>query len=295
MTDKKSNNGCAVALGNFDGIHIGHAAVLEEALKFSADGLVPTVMLFDEHSLKSIAGEAPHMLMTENERLSILKDKGLKAKTVNFSEIKGLTPEEFVKDILIKNFNAKAVVCGFNYRFGAGAKGNAETLKQLCDKNGIKCVAVKEIELDGNSVSSTAIRNAVQSGEIELANKMLGRFFGFSAEVIDGDKRGRTWGLPTANQKLPQGLTVPCFGVYESIVTIDGVSRKGVTNIGLRPTVGTDIVLSETHIIDFNGDIYGKSVDVRLVRFLRPEQKFNSFDELISKIKSDILKVKGGV
>ncbi len=294
MTDKKLNNGCAVALGNFDGIHIGHTAVLEATARFSAEGLTPTVMLFDEHSLKNMTGEAPPMLMSEAERIKLLKDKGFEYKKISFQKIKSYAPEEFLTEILIGEFNAKAVVCGFDYRFGAGAEGDTQTLRELCKKYKIACVAVSEIELDGVKVSSTAIRNAVQAGEIELANKMLGRAFGFEAEVIDGDKRGRTWGFPTANQRLPEGMVVPKFGVYESQVTVGGKQYKGVTNIGSRPTVGTKIVLSETYIVDFNENIYGKNADIRLERFLRAEQKFSSFDELIAQINADVLKVKGG-
>ncbi len=294
MTVQKLNNGCAVALGNFDGIHIGHKAVLDETARFAGKGLTPTVMLFDEHSLKNMTGEAPPMLIAEKERINRLTSKGFDYKKISFQKIKGYTPEEFVKEILIGEFNAQAVVCGFNYRFGTGASGNAQTLCELCKKYSIECVIVDEIELDGVGVSSTAIRNAVQAGDIGLVNKMLGRPFGFSSTVIDGDKRGRTWGLPTVNQKLPEGLVVPKFGVYEARVTVDGKRYKGVTNIGSRPTVGTDMVLSETHIIDFNESVYGKNVDIRLLRFLRPEQKFSSFDELIAQIKSDVLKVKGG-
>ena len=295
MTDIKLNNGCAVALGNFDGMHVGHVAVLNQTAQLGKEGLRATVMLFDEHSLKGVRGEAPPMIMTEEERLSFLREKGIEAIFINFSEIKDLSPEAFVDEILIERLNAKAVVCGFNYRFGKNASGDADTLRALCDKKGLKCEIVSEVELDGTQVNSTAIRKTIEKGDISTANKMLGRSFGFSAEVIDGDKRGRTWGLPTINQKLPEGLAVPLFGVYKSAVTVGGKKYMGVTNIGLRPTVGTDIVLSETHILDFDGNLYGEVVDVRLTDFIRPEKKFVSFDELISQIKSDISTVKGGV
>lgn len=294
MTDEKLNKGTAVALGNFDGMHIGHSAVLEKTVELSKNGLTATVMLFDEHSLKTVTGEAPPMLMTESERLDFLKAKDLVTVTVNFTDIKDFSPEEFVDRILINKLNAKAVVCGFNYRFGKGAKGDAQLLKELCDNRNIECTAVEEVLVDSLPVSSTAIRKAVENGDIVLANKMLGRAFGFTARVLHGDRRGRTWGYPTINQSLPNGLVVPLFGVYESQVDVDGKEYRSLTNVGLRPTVGTDIVLSETHILDFDGDIYGKDVSVRLIRFIRPERKFDSFDELVLQIKNDCLNVKGG-
>lgn len=295
MTDKKLNNGCAVALGNFDGLHIGHLAVINRTAEEAGKEFTAAVMLFDEHSMKAVTGEAPPKLITDSERAELFKKKGIEAFTVSFSEIRDFSPEEFVEEILIKKLNAKVVVCGFNYRFGKKAKGDAKLLEDLCIEKEIKCVIIDEVEAEGMAVSSTAIRKAVECGEIEKANSMLGRSFGYCTEVIDGDKRGRTWEFPTINQKLPEGLAVPCFGVYESVVTVDSKIYKGVTNIGSRPTVGTEKILSETHIIDFNGDLYGKCVDIRLVRFIRKEQKFSSFQELIEQIKSDVSSVKGGV
>ena len=295
MADVKLNNGYAIALGNFDGLHIGHMAVLDKTLEQAKNGLKAAVMLFDEHSMKDITGEAPPKLITDSERAGIFEEKGLETFIVNFSQIKDFSPEEFFEKILTEKLNAKAVVCGFYYRFGQKAKGDAKLLEEMCIKNGVDCVIIDEVITDGLPVSSTAIRKAVECGDIGKANRMLGRKFGYCAEVINGDKRGRTWGFPTINQKLPDGLAVPQFGVYESIVTVDGKNYKGVTNIGLRPTVGTDCILSETHIISFEGDLYGRCVDVRLVKFMRQEKKFGSFDELIKQIKSDVCCVKGGV
>lgn len=295
MTDKKLNNGCAVALGNFDGLHIGHIAVINRTVEEAGKELTAAVMLFDEHSMKAVTGEAPPKLITDLERASIFEEKGIETFTVNFSEIRDFSPEEFVEEILIKKLNAKVVLCGFNYRFGNKAKGDAKLLEKLCIEKSIKCVIIDEVEIDGMAVSSTSIRKAVECGDIEKANRMVGRCFGYCTEVINGDKRGRTWGFPTINQKLPEGLVTPRFGVYESIVTVESKSCKGVTNIGSRPTVGTKVILSETHILDFDGELYGKCVDIRLVRFIRQEQKFSSFQELIEQIKSDVSFVKGGV
>lgn len=294
MTDKKLNNGCAVALGNFDGLHIGHLAVIDRTIALAGESMTATVMLFDEHSMKAVTGAAPPRLITEEERADLFKKNGIEPFVISFSRIKDFSPKEFVEKVLINELDARIVVCGFNYRFGNKAKGDAKLLEEICIEKGIKCVIINEVVKDGMPVSSTAIRNAVECGDIEKANAMLGRSFGYCTEVINGDKRGRTWGFPTINQKLPEGIVVPKFGVYESIVTVEGQSYSGVTNIGLRPTVGTEKVLSETHILSFDGVLYGKKVDVRLIRFIRSEQKFSSFDELILQIESDVNSVKGG-
>lgn len=287
MTDEKNANRTAVALGNFDGIHIGHMAVLDAAKSFKRDGLVPVAVLFDEHSLKAITGIAPPMLMTVADRNEFIINSGLSLKTLIFSEIKNLSPEDFVEKILVEKLGAGAVCCGYNYRFGKNAAGTAVTLQQICNRLGIACKIAKEVDVAGNAVSSTEIRSLIEFGDIEKANRMLGHKFGFSAPVIDGDKRGRTLGFPTVNQELPHELVLPKFGVYRTDVTVGNRRYKGVTNIGKRPTIGTEKILSETYIIDFDESIYGESVDIRLIKFIRPERKFSSFDELARQIKTD--------
>lgn len=287
MTDEENANRTAVALGNFDGMHVGHMAVLEAAKGFRKEGLVPVAVLFDEHSMKAITGTAPPMLMTVGERNEFIIKNGLKIETIIFNEIKNLSPEDFVEKILIKKLRAAAVCCGYNYRFGKNAAGTAQTMQEICNKLGIKCKIAGEVDVAGCAVSSTQIRDLIENGEIKKANEMLGHKFGFSAPVIDGEKRGRKLGFPTVNQELPKELVLPKFGVYQTDVTVEGKHYKGVTNIGRRPTVGTEMVLSETYIIDFHRNIYGESVDIRPIRFIRPERKFSSFDELACQIKND--------
>lgn len=283
----------AVALGNFDGIHKGHTAVLDKTVEQAKNGLIPCALLFTQHSEKVINGFAPPMLMTETERRNYIKNRNINVEEIDFADIRNLSPEEFVDTILIDKLNAGAVICGYNYRFGKNAVGNADTLQKLCKEKSIECFVVGEIDVDSSPVSSTAIRKLIENGDIRHANRMLGRKFGFTSEVIHGDARGRSWGYPTINQIIPDGLVLPKFGVYSSIVTVDKKTYKGVTNIGRRPTVGTDTVLSETNIIDFDEDIYGRQVNIRLVDFIRPERKFSSFKELAEQIKSDCTKVKG--
>ena len=292
MTDGNNANRTAVALGNFDGMHVGHMAVLEAAKSFESEGLMPVAVLFDEHSLKAITGKAPAMLMTVTERNRIINENGLGIETLVFNEIRDLSPSDFVEKILVGRLGAAAVCCGYNYRFGKGASGTAQTMSEICGRLGLKCRVSGEVDVDRCAVSSTKIRGFIENGEIEKANKMLGRPFGFSSRVIDGDKRGRVLGFPTINQIIPEELAMPRFGVYQSVVTVNGEKFKGVTNVGRRPTVGTEKILSETHILDFDRDIYGENVDVRLIKFIRPEKKFSSFDELARQIKSDAKEVR---
>lgn len=292
MTDGNNANRTAVALGNFDGMHVGHMAVLEAAKSFESEGLLPVAVLFDEHSLKAITGKAPAMLMTVTERNRIINENGLRIETLVFNEIRDLSPSDFVEKILVGRLGAAAVCCGYNYRFGKSASGTAQTMSEICGRLGLQCRVSGEVDVDRCAVSSTKIRGFIENGEIEKANKMLGRPFGFSARVIDGDKRGRLLGFPTINQIIPEELAMPKFGVYQSVVTVYGEKFKGVTNVGRRPTVGTEKILSETHILDFDRDIYGENVDVRLIKFIRPEKKFFSFDELARQIKSDAKEVR---
>lgn len=292
MTDGNNANRTAVALGNFDGMHVGHMAVLEAAKSFESEGLLPVAVLFDEHSLKAITGKAPAMLMTVTERNRIINENGLRIETLVFNEIRDLSPSDFVEKILVGRLGAAAVCCGYNYRFGKGASGTAQMMSEICGRLGLKCRVSGEVDVDRCAVSSTKIRGFIENGEIEKANKMLGRPFGFSSRVIDGDKRGRVLGFPTINQIIPEELAMPRFGVYQSVVTVNGEKYKGVTNVGRRPTVGTEKILSETHILDFDRDIYGENVDVRLIKFIRPEKKFSSFDELARQIKSDAKEVR---
>lgn len=291
MADEKTKEKTAVALGNFDGMHVGHMAVIKAAKSYVEKGLTPIAVLFDEHSKKTLVGNSPPMLMPTDERDGVIIENGLKIEKLVFNEIKNLSPRDFVEQILVARFGACVICCGYNYRFGKDAEGTAQTMREICAQLGISCEIIGEVDVDAHSVSSTEIRELIKTGKIRKANQMLGRKFGFSARVIDGDKRGRKLGFPTINQEIPKGLVLPKFGVYETVITVDGRKYKGITNIGKRPTVGTEKILSETYIIDFDDDAYGKNADVRLVRFIRPEKRFESYNELVHQIEADIKEV----
>lgn len=296
MTDGKLNNACAVALGNFDGLHIGHKKVLESALEFSEKyNLEPNVMLFDIHPRELIFGEKIPKLLTDTETEKLLAEMGFSVYRVGFADIKDYTSEVFFNRILIGELNAKALCCGFNYSFGKYGAGNEETLRILCEKNNVKCSVIQPVSVDGVTVSSTAVRSFLLNGEVRKAAEMLGRNYAVSGEVVHGDARGRTLGFPTANQIIDESLVVPKYGVYETSVSIDGQKYKGVTNIGIRPTYRSQRALAETNIIDFSGSLYGRNVSVELLRYIRPETRFNSAEELKSQLLKDTAEVTGNV
>lgn len=291
MTAEKVNTGTAVALGNFDGLHKGHMSVLEKALSFKARGCVPTVVLFDVHPKEVLTGKKVRRLLTPEQTKKSLKEMGFEIFTISFNEVRDYSPQRFFDEILIKRLRAKAVCCGFNYSFGKKGEGDCNCLLSLCRKAGIECCVQPETKIENQTVSSTAIKDFILGGEPHKAAEMIGRNYSFTSRVIHGDQRGRELGFPTANQKIDDCLVVPKYGVYETLVTVDGKKYRGVTNVGIRPTYLLDTVLSETNILGFSGDIYSKEITVELVKYLRAERKFSSAEGLINQLNDDVRQV----
>lgn len=282
-------NNSAVALGFFDGIHLGHRAVIREMIKTAKNqGLTSIVYTFVKNPA-SLFGRTVEILTPNDERLSILKEMGVQQVVQDdFEKIKDLEPVEFVEEVLVKRFKASKVFCGFNYHFGRGGIADSESLKEICGRYKIDVTVVGPVVFDGAPVSSTRIRKFIKQGNIMTANRLLGHRFGFSSVIEEGNHIGRLMETPTINQKLPENLAIPKFGVYTSVVTVDGKQYAGVTNIGVKPTVGDYKPLSETWLPLYSGeDLYGKNTDIRLVCFQRPEVKFDSIIELQSAIKQD--------
>ncbi len=274
-----------IALGTFDGLHIGHKKVL---LSDTSEYDEKIALMFTEHPQKALSGDVPGELVTDKKRNQLLKEWGYTPEYLDFTEVSRLSPEEFVDKILIEKFNATALCCGFNYRFGNGAKGDVTILKKLCAEREIKLTVCNQVEYDGAPVSSTRIRECIKNGDIRTANKMLGRYFSYNFEVVHGDARGRTLGSPTINQFFSENFTVADFGVYASFTVVDGKKYISVTNIGIRPTIqGGSEKRSETNIVGFDGDLYGQDIEVFLVEKLRGERAFNSLDELSESISAD--------
>ena len=288
--EEKRAKGTAVALGYFDGIHVGHQAVLNKALERAEKmGLTPVVMLFDIHPRKLLTGRVPPMLLTEERKRVLLKKMGFEVFDFDFRRAMNYSPEEFEEKILLGQLNAKVVVCGYDYHYGKGGKGSPETLKDELTPKNIEVYSLSPVHLGEETVSSTKIRHLINDGEIEKANAMLGDYFTYDFTVEKGDGIGHKLGFPTINQFFPEDFIIPKYGVYASRVKIDGKYYSSVTNIGIRPTVSGDSMRSETSIFDFDGDLYGRNVEVSLVKFLREEKKFPSLTELKEAVSKDIL------
>ncbi len=277
----------AVALGFFDGLHTAHMAVLNEALKQKENGMVPSILIFDRHPAEVISGKEVKRLMTAEKRDEMLENLGFEIVRCRFEDIMNMPPARFVEEILVGKLNAGFVCCGYNYRFGKNGRGDSELLRKLCAAKGIDTGVCGEVTVNGKTVCSTAIREAATMGDMETVRLMLGRPLEFCTSVFSGDKRGRLLGAPTANQYLPENFVIPKFGVYASVVELDGKNYPAVTNIGNRPTFDGVSLRSETYIIGFHGDLYGRFIDVKLYAFIRSEMKFDSFDSLKEQIVFD--------
>ena len=272
----------AAALGSFDGLHLGHRQVIGNTL--SAPGLRPAVITFQQNPSVSLQKKPVPLLTTNEQKLALLEEMGVEVVyLLSFEQIRDMEPEDFV-EALYRVCRVRALSCGFNFRFGKNGRGDAGLLKELCREKGIELSVTPPVSVAGETVSSTRIRACLEQGDVQQAGQLLGRPFGYDFEVTHGRQLGRTWGTPTINQPFPAGYVLPRFGVYASLVEVEGQKYYGVTNIGVKPTVGSDCALSETWIPEFSGDLFGKKVPVELLDFIRPERKFDSLDQLKNEI-----------
>lgn len=268
---------CSLALGAFDGLHLGHQEVLGAAVKGLEEAAV-----FTFSGLASQDGQ----LLTFGDKEKLLESYGIhRLYRPEFSAVRHMEAESFVQNVLFEGCKARQLCCGEDFRFGRGAVGDVALLGRLCAQVGVTLTVVPPVKLEGEKISSTRIRKAVSTGNIRLANRLLGRPFGFTQTVVHGNHLGGpVLGAPTINQALPDNFVFPRFGVYASYVNIDETYYLGVTNVGVKPTVGSDRVLAETWMPGFSGDVYGKELHLSLLEFIRPEKKFHSLDELKEEI-----------
>lgn len=289
-----------LALGFFDGVHIGHGELLRRVKEKARElSLIPSVLTYSVHPSAILEKEAVKLINTTEERCEIIRGLyGISDITVKefTKEYASLSCESFVDEILLGELSAGYVVAGFDFRFGKGGKGDSETLHALCEGRGIGCDIIDKVELDGDTVSSTRIRELILRGDMGGAARLLGHYHCIASEIKHGASLGRKIGFPTINQELSEKLCLPKFGVYATCVEIDGKHYTGVTNIGVRPTVADgEAPRAETHIIDFDEDIYGKKVKTELVKFLREEIKFSSLEELTAQISRDCKNAKNEI
>jgi len=278
-----------IALGMFDGVHIGHLRLIEETVKRAAEeNAIPAVYTFENHPLSFLGGQ-PKLLTDSETRKTILSTLGIRETWFDCfdASLASLSPEAFIKRLLSRYEIAETVV-GFNYTFGAQAKGTAETLRCLGDRFGFRVTVLPPILHRGEAVSSSRIRRLLETeGDAERCTELLGRPYSLSETVIHGKHNGHRFGFPTANIEAPRDRVLPVVGVYATFVVSDGTIHPAITNVGTNPTVQGDHLVIESHLIGFDGDLYGKEIEVRFMHRLRSEKRFASEQELIDQIAAD--------
>jgi len=276
------------ALGFFDGVHLGHQALLRECVAMAKElDAEAAAITFEQHPMSLLSNQTPPLLGSLSDRLRLLGRYGI-------DHVYPLPVTETVMATHWRNFleelvicGAAGFVCGNDFRFGHKGEGTAKGLQDFCAERELPCVIVPEQTVDGIRISSSHIRALVEAGDVERAAAFLGHPHILSGEVVPGRQLGRTIGVPTANILIPAGVVVPKLGVYACICSIDGRNYVAVTNIGSRPTVGGHQVRAESWILDFDGDLYGRQIALEFHSFLRPEQTFASLEELRRQIQAD--------
>lgn len=287
----RSHVGCVATVGNFDGVHLGHAAILEQLQEHAVRlGVPATVILFEPQPREFFSPlYSPARIMTLREKVETLATLGVdRLLCVRFDKgFASQSPREFCQDFLVSGLGIRHLVVGDDFRFGQDRSGDFATLEATGASCGFGVEDTRTYEVNGRRVSSTWVREALEAADFSLAAQLLGRPFSMAGRVVHGDKIGRTLGIPTANV-WPNRLRSPLHGVYAVNATVDGRTVPAVANVGPRPTVGGLRWRVETHLLDFSGDLYGKRLAVTFLAKLRDEQKFSGLDELKARIRVDI-------
>ena len=283
--------GIAAALGNFDGLHQGHRALLRAASAMAEEtGLAPGVVTFYPHTAKLLKGQAP-VLYTAEQKEELMAETGQVQWLIRLTfdrTLMELSPETFVSEVLRQRLNVRGGVVGDNFRFGCRGEGTAGTMEELCRKKEMACRIIPRVTAGGEPVCSTRIRKLVTEGRMEEAGELLARPYFLCAEVTRGKHLGTRLQVPTINLIPEADQVIPRRGVYVSRTLVDGQARPSVTNVGCNPTVGGEPLRTETHILDGAGDLYGKKVRVELLHFLRPEIRFENTGTLQEQLLRDI-------
>jgi riboflavin kinase / FMN adenylyltransferase len=287
--EEKNQKGAVISFGVFDGVHIGHQALIQRLLNRAKELDVESVVLtFDPHPALSTKGKAPPSITTIDKKIELLKSYGVDRVIVeDFNDqFSQLSPEEFVRDILVGKLHAKNIVVGYDCAFGKDRAGDKWLLMDLGDKYDVPVDIIEPYNLDSNAVSSTRLRNAIQRGDLEMAKKLLGRFYSISGVVVAGKGVGRKIGRATANIQT-QNEVLPPSGVYAVKAIIEKQSFDGILNMGLQPTIGDGQFRIEVHLMDFDGIIYGSEIEILFIKGIRKERRFTTSEELVEQIKKD--------
>lgn len=286
-----------VGLGNFDGLHIGHMAIINTLINESGlNGLNSMLYTFMKHPENILRKKLfTPLLTTVNKKIQLLNSTSL--DYVFFDEFdeeySRIKPENFAKEVLLGKLNAKLVVAGFNYRFGYNGQGDSKLLKELGKKYNFKVIIIPPIQIENTTVSSTIIRENVAKGDMEMVFKLLGRHYSITGDVRNGHKRGTKLGFPTANIHPEAYLILPRKGVYVTKTLLDGKFYEGITNVGLNPTFSENANITvETHLLDFDKDIYDENIEVFFLSKLRNEKKFKNKEELTDQVGRDIMSAR---
>lgn len=281
----------AVALGKFDGIHLGHRKLLNLILEQKKQGLLAVVFTFDPAPLVFLTGKSFGELTTREEKRRIFEEMGIDV-LIEFpmnKDTAATPPEEFIKRYLARQMHMAFVAAGEDLSFGDKGKGDCELLKKYAKDFDYRVEIIEKVKYEGTEVSSTYLRNLVEAGQMELVSGLLSGPYSFYGEVVHGKQLGRTIGMPTVNVKPEEGKLLPAFGVYYSTVEAKGLLYNAITNIGFKPTVDdTKTPIVESYLYDFAGDLYGASIRVDLLSYKRPEMKFESVDALKKQMQEDI-------
>ncbi|HEX6946728.1 MAG TPA: bifunctional riboflavin kinase/FAD synthetase [Acidimicrobiia bacterium] len=276
----------SVTIGVFDGVHLGHRSLLSHLDR----SFTATVLTFEPHPVEVLApGTHPRLLTSIEERIELFGALGIEqVGVIDLADIRYLEPESFVTGILVEKLHAAQVVVGEDYRFGRDRAGDAGLLHKLGEQHGYETVAAPLMHSAGGVVSSTRIRNLIAEGRPEDASACLASLFRITGEVIEGDKRGRELGFPTANLAPPPRKVLPADGVYAGFAVVDGERLPAAINVGVRPTFGEGHRLIEAYILDFEGDLYGRTIAVEFAHWLRPEKRFDTVGDLLVQMRDDV-------
>ena len=281
-TEFQIEQSCAVTLGKFDGVHLGHQKLMRHIKSMEGKQVISVVFALNSHS--------GNLILTEKEQKNIVEKMGISCliQCPFIPEISGMEPEQFVKEILVERLHAKYIAVGTDFHFGRGRTGDVNTLEKLQQKFGFQLDIIPKERLGEREISSTYVREALSAGDMPLAHKLLGRPYFVSGIVMHGRKIGRTLGMPTVNLIPPPEKLLPPDGVYVSKTLVDGTIYPGITNIGYKPTVGEKFRGVETYLFDVDMDLYGTEILTELLFFVRAEKRFASLQELKYQMQRDI-------